>query len=95
MAGSEMFSNLRDSQMKEAQGFILVFAVNSKISFHETMLFYERARRLRDAPSLLMILVGNKCDLSDREVTEEEGAMLASKFQCEYIECSAKDNIRI
>jgi GTPase KRas protein len=37
------------------------------------------------------MLVGNKCDKKyEREVTEEEGAALARRFGCEFLETSAK-----
>ena len=36
------------------------------------------------------ILVGNKCDLGNREVSEEEGKILANALGLKYIETSAK-----
>lgn len=37
------------------------------------------------------MLVGNKCDKSyEREVSKEEGAALARKYGCEFLETSAK-----
>lgn len=38
-----------------------------------------------------MILVGNKCDMeSEREVTEDEGKILAKNLEIPYIEISVK-----
>ena len=43
-----------------------------------------------------MILVGNKCDLSqNRAVTTEEGNEVAESLGIQYFETSAKDNINI
>ena len=42
-----------------------------------------------------MVLVGNKIDVANREVDEGECLKLAKEFKCEYIECSAKNNINI
>ena len=42
------------------------------------------------------MLVGSKCDAeSMREVSKEEGIDKAMELGCEYIECSAKENIHI
>jgi len=39
----------------------------------------------------VFMLVGNKCDKTyEREVSREEGAALARKFGCEFLETSAK-----
>jgi GTPase KRas protein len=38
-----------------------------------------------------MVLVGNKCDrTADREVSKEEGQLLAKQMNCELVEASAK-----
>lgn len=43
-----------------------------------------------------MILVGNKCDLTEsRAVTTEEGNELAASLGVQYFETSAKENINI
>jgi GTPase KRas len=42
------------------------------------------------------MLVGNKLDLEDeRQVTVEQGRALAQKFQCGFIEASAKTNTSV
>lgn len=39
----------------------------------------------------IFMLVGNKCDKSfEREVSKEEGAVLAQQFGCGFMEASAK-----
>ncbi|KAJ3345588.1 hypothetical protein HDU83_003915 [Entophlyctis luteolus] len=43
-----------------------------------------------------MILVGNKCDRqAEREVSREEGAALAQRLQCDFIETSAKTRLNV
>ena len=43
-----------------------------------------------------MILVGNKCDLEDeRVVGKDQGATAAKKFQCVFLESSAKAKINV
>ena len=41
-----------------------------------------------------MVVVGNKCDLSDqRQVTKEQGIKLAKEWNVPFFETSAKTNI--
>ena len=43
-----------------------------------------------------VMLIGNKCDLSDhRAVDKERGQLLADEYDIEFMETSAKDNINI
>ena len=41
------------------------------------------------------ILVGNKCDIQKRQVSIEEGKACAQKYNCDFLETSAKLNINI
>jgi len=43
-----------------------------------------------------MILVGNKCDLEDeRVVGKDQGANLSRKWNCAFMETSAKSKINV
>ena len=56
-----------------------------------------RSMFIRFAQSdVIRILVGNKCDLTEkREVTFEEGQEMAKNFGIEFLETSAKDIVNI
>lgn len=41
------------------------------------------------------IIVGNKCDSSQREVSFEEGQALAERHHLPFLETSAKENVNI
>lgn len=43
-----------------------------------------------DDPALPIILIGNKCDLSNRKIASDEALELASRWNIPYIETSAK-----
>lgn len=58
--------------MRTGEGFLLVYAINSKQSFEEITLFQQQILRVKDKDYFPMVVVGNKCDLeSEREVTRE------------------------
>ncbi len=42
-----------------------------------------------------IVLVGNKCDVDNREVTKEEGDSLSKEFGLKYFETSALNNYNI
>lgn len=44
---------------------------------------------------VVKILVGNKCDVTDRKVSYEQAQKLAEQFGVKYFEVSAKDNRNI
>ncbi|CAL6059102.1 Ras-related_protein Rap-1b [Hexamita inflata] len=94
-AGQEEFSALRDSYMYGGDGFVLVYAVNSINSFYEIEKLKEQILRIKGKESVPMVLVGNKCDMEDREVTTEQGENLAKQYGCQFVETSARENINI
>ena len=75
----------------EGQGFILVYSIASRSTFERLKGFHQSMRRVKQGDPIFM-LVGNKCDKTyEREVSREEGANLARKFNCEFLETSAKN----
>ncbi len=42
-----------------------------------------------------VVLVGNKCDIPEREVTKEQGQALAESFGVPYFESSAKERLNV
>ncbi|XP_026971026.1 GTP-binding protein Di-Ras3-like [Sagmatias obliquidens] len=77
--------------------FILVYSVTKKQTLEELKPLYELIRQLKgNSPQkCAIILVGNKCDESHREVSEKEGAAYASEWNCAFLETSAKMNINV
>ncbi len=95
-AGQEEYSAMRDSYMRTGQGFLLVYAITSRSSFDEISSFREQILRVKDQDQVPIILVGNKCDLSnDRQVTTTEGQDLGKAFGCPFVEASAKARINV
>jgi GTPase KRas protein len=87
---------MRDSYMRTGQGFILVYAIDSRSSFEELHEFRSQILRVKDRDNVPLVLVGNKCDLTnERKVSTEEGTNLAKTWNCPFFETSAKTRINV
>ncbi|KAF4622081.1 hypothetical protein D9613_008982 [Agrocybe pediades] len=75
---------------READGVVLVYSIASRRSFARIQDIWQSMKRLRrDEPAF--ILVGNMSDKDDvREVSRQEGATLAFRLGCQFVETSAK-----
>ncbi|KAI8909649.1 ras protein [Gorgonomyces haynaldii] len=90
-AGQEEYAAMREQYMRTGEGFILVYAINSRPSFEEMQMFVKEIKRVKDRDLVPMVLVGNKCDLEhERQVSIDEGRDHARNIGCEYIETSAR-----
>ncbi|KAJ6231170.1 ras-like protein rasd [Anaeramoeba flamelloides] len=95
-AGQEEYSAMRDSYMRAGEGFLIVYAINSRNSFDEVSSFREQITRVKDSDDVPMIIVGNKNDLeNERQVSQGEGTDLAKSFNCPFIETSAKTRTNV
>jgi GTPase KRas protein len=100
-AGREEYNAMKDQYIRAAQGFILLYSITDKTSFEGLNKHYEDVMRVKemlkeDPDQVPMILSGNKCDLGgDRQVTEEEGRILAKRWNVPFFETSAKLKISI
>ncbi|KAB1268911.1 GTP-binding protein Di-Ras3 [Camelus dromedarius] len=95
--GGRRYRGLQRLAIARGHAFILVYSVTKKQTLDELKPFYELIRQLKgDNPQKYpIVLVGNKCDESRREVTEKEGAARASEWNCAFLETSAKMNINV
>ena len=76
-AGMESFRAIRQNYYKNAACAIIVYDITKKSSFESIDKWIKECDMYSYNDNLIMILVGNKTDLSDeREVTEEEGKSL-------------------
>ena len=88
-SGMESNQNMIDEWICNANGFVLVFALNDKISFEYLKNLVEHIKKNKMG-GLPMIVVGNKCDLqNEREVSKQEGEEFANSIGGNYIESSA------
>ncbi|PVH13611.1 Ras-like protein 1 [Candidozyma duobushaemuli] len=95
-AGQEEYSAMREQYMRTGEGFLLVYAINSRNSIEELQTFYEQIQRVKDSDNVPVLIVGNKSDLEiERQVSYEEGAEFAKALNCPFLETSAKQRINV
>lgn len=89
-AGQERFRSLIPSYIRDSSGAIVVYDIASRTSFLNTSKWIEDVKRERGS-DVVIVLVGNKTDLSDRrQVSTEEGEQMAQENEVMFIETSAK-----
>ena len=95
-AGQERFKTPSLTFVKKTDGIILIYDISNYESFKATNGWMEGIKE-NGKEDLPIILVGNKCDLSDdnRQVSLKEGEDKAQEFQIPFFETSCKDGINI
>ena len=89
-AGQERFESVSGTTIKVCDGFILVYAVNKKKTLKKIEKWISFIKENSKINEKALILVGNKIDIVEREVTKEEGEEFAKQCNLEYFETSAK-----
>ena len=78
--------------MKSA--IILVYACDSQSSFESNAAWLRKISEYADL-DVLLILVGNKCNSSNRKVSYEQGVELASRNNMRFVETDASDGSKV
>ncbi|XP_076270574.1 ras-related protein Rab-18-B-like isoform X2 [Rhynchophorus ferrugineus] len=89
-AGQERFRTLTPSYYRDAQGAILVFDVSSYSTFAKLETWLSELDTYSTKNNIVKMIVGNKIDVENREVTREQAMAFARRHQTLYIEASAK-----
>ncbi len=93
-AGTEEMAMSRRESIRKADGFILVYSVISRTSFSELNEYHDEICRIRGATDFPIVLCGNKCDLlDDRIVEEEDGKLKAKMWKAHFLEASARTRV--
>lgn len=91
--GSERFKSLTSSFIKSCPAFLLIFDLTKHKSFKNIENWISIINE--NTNPKLTCLIGNKCDMPQRQVTREEAIEFSQKYNLNYIETSAKTNENI
>jgi len=90
-AGQEEYASLQDQWIREGDGYLIVYAINSASTFEEAQVLHDKIHRIKDDDKFAMVLAGNKCDLdSERQVTKKKAEEQSALWGCPFFETSAK-----
>jgi len=94
-AGQERFRSLIPSYIRDSSVAVVVYDTTSRASFLSSSKWIDDIRTER-GDDVMIMLVGNKTDLSDRrEVSIEEGESKAAEEKTLFIETSAKAGFNV
>ncbi|KAG5419280.1 RHB1 [Candida metapsilosis] len=95
-AGQDEYSMMNEKHLVGVHGYLLVYSVTSRQSFELVEFIRDKILNSIGNENIPMILIGNKRDLThQRQVEQHEGAELARKFKCQFLETSVKENYHI
>ena len=88
-AGQERFRNITTQYYKGADGIVLVYDVTDEASYEKIRDWMEQILSNTQQDDIGLVLLGNKCDMEPRVVTEEMGNKMAEELKISYFETSA------
>jgi len=93
-AGQERFRTITASYYRGAHGIIIVYDVTERPTFINVERWMKEIQKYAKE-NVEIILIGNKSDLQDRQVTFEEGKQLATNLNLPFLEVSAKNRTNV
>ena len=91
---SEQFKRLPLGYYRNVLGIIIAYDITEIKSF-EKLKNWINDIKMYAHKKVRLVLVGNKCDLSNRRITEEEGKKLADELGAKFFEASAKTGYNV
>ena len=89
-AGQERYKSIAQSTIQISDGFLIVFDVNLKSTFDRVIDWINFIDDRVNKGEKVLILVGNKIDKEERQVSSEEATNFAKNNNMKYFETSAK-----
>jgi len=94
-AGQERFRSLIPSYIRDSSVAIIVYDITDRQSFLSTSTWIDDVKAER-GNDVMIVLVGNKADLSEkRQVTIEEATAKSTQMNIMFIETSAKAGLNV
>ena len=94
-AGQEKFRSITPNYIKNADGIILVFDLTNYSSFENIKYWIKQIYNNKKYENLPFIIIGNKYDLKDKIVVQEDKIKFNGKNSENFFYCSAKDNYNV
>ncbi|BHF65214.1 Ras-related protein Rab-18 [Sparganum proliferum] len=91
-AGQERFRTLTPSFYRGAHAAVIIFDLCNRESFESLEKWFHEIQTYTNRPNLVRLLIGNKLDLEQRQVTRDEALRFARLHKLLYAEVSAKTN---
>ena len=91
-AGQERYKSLTHGYFRNAEGIMIVYDVSNSDTF-ENLKYWIQSLKTHiniENDNVPAIIIGNKIDIFQREVTKEQGEKFAKEQKLEYFETSAK-----
>jgi Ras-related protein Rab-11A len=93
--GQEQFRSIAKTYYRGAVGALIVFDITKESSFKNVERWYSDIKENAE-PNIVIMLVGNKCDLSNlREVKTDDATKFAEERNMAYIESSALESTNV
>ena len=93
-AGQERFRTITQSYYRSADAIVLVYDIGSQGTFRNLPEWLAEVERYAGS-NVQKILIGNKSDRHDREITPELGRQFAQENDMPFLETSAKNSDNI
>jgi len=94
-AGQERFRTITTAYYRGAMGILLVYDVTDEKSFGNIRNWIRNIEQ-HATESVNKMLIGNKCDMTDKKVIDtEKGKALADEYGIKFLETSAKNSINV
>ncbi|KAK9868667.1 hypothetical protein WJX84_012179 [Apatococcus fuscideae] len=95
-AGQERFRTLTSSYYRGAQGIIFTYDVTRQDTFSDLDdIWMKELDMYSTVEDSVKMVVANKLDMENREVSRSEGELFARKQGCLFAETSAKANVAV
>ncbi|CAF0821095.1 unnamed protein product [Brachionus calyciflorus] len=94
-AGQEKFRVITKTYYRNAAGIIVAYDVTNGESFANTKRWIEEVKNNCGDDGVPMVLVGNKCDCTDKVVSLQDQEEYAKLMKLKFFEASAKENINV
>ena len=88
-AGQERFNSITSGYLRGLHGCFIVFDVTDRVSFENLDMWIQFYNDFNQYKKRIMIILGNKADKDNRNITQDEGVKYSKNKKLTYFETSA------